>query len=171
MKVAGLWFVLLLAAASVAQTSSDGGWTRFSSEGGKFSALFPGAPEQNSTTEKGVVLHTVTLVDRPRVYMVLYSDYPEADGKLETTQRLNAERDGFLKGTTEGKLVAERQFKFKRGSTELPALEFTSETPTVTYKSVVVLDGTRVYFFCAGAVKGNDSTVQFERFLGSFQLQ
>jgi len=40
----------------------------------------------------------------------------------------------------------------------------------VNYKSVVVLDGRRVYFACAGSIKGNDSTSEFERFLGSFTL-
>jgi hypothetical protein len=101
---------------------------------------------------------------------VIYSDYPDADLELKTSARLAAEKDGFLKGLANGKLISEREFNFKRGDADLPALEFTAETDSVNYKSVVVLEGHRVYFACAGSIKGNDSTSQFERFLGSFTL-
>jgi hypothetical protein len=161
--------MLVLGIAAVAQTSSDG-WSKYSSDAGKFSVLVPAAPEESSATENGVQLHTFKILQRPRMYMVLYSDYPDADLALDTPTRLKAERDGFLKGVSGGKLVSEREFKFKRGATELPALEFTAETPNTTYKSLVILDGRRVYFICAGSIKGNDSTAQFERFLGSFAL-
>jgi hypothetical protein len=159
--------LLALAAAAIAQGAD---WNKYSDEPGKFSMLLPGQPEQSSSTEKGVVLHTFKLIVRPRLYMVIYSDYPEADAKLETTHRLQAERDGFIKGISDGRLISERQFTFKRNSEDLPALEFASETSKVNYKCVVILDGTRVYFLGTGALKGVDSTAEMERFLGSFKL-
>jgi len=161
--------VLMLAIAGWAQ-SGAAGWSKYSNDAGKFSMLVPGTPEESSSTSKGVLLHTFKVLQRPRLYLVIYSDYPDADLELKTSSRLAAERDGFLKGLTNGKLVSEREITFKRGNTELPALEFTSETETVNYKSMVVLDGRRVYFACAGSIKGNDSTSEFERFLGSFTL-
>ena len=162
--------LLLLGTISWGQSGENAGWSRYSHDGGKFSVMLPAAPEESSSTEKGVLLHTFKIIQRPRMYMVIYSDYPNADLKLEISTRLKAERDGFLNGVSDGKLISEREFKFKRGNTELPALEFTSETSNVTYKSLVILDERRVYFVCAGSVKGNDSTSQFERFLGSFTL-
>ena len=162
--------MMTLAAASWSQAGGNSGWNKFSSDGGKFSVMLPAAPDEGSSTEKGVLLHTFKVIQRPRMYMVIYSDYPNADLTLEISTRLKAERDGFLKGVSDGKLISEREFKFKRGNTGLPALEFTSETSNVTYKSLVILDERRVYFVCAGSVKGNDSTSQFERFLGSFTL-
>jgi len=165
----GICVLLALGIAACAQNGGDG-WSKYSNDGGKFSVMVPTQPQEGSKTEKGVLLHTFQMVQPPRMYMVLYSDYPEADLRLETPVRLRAERDGFLKGISEGKLVSEREFKFMRGSRELPALEFASETPKVNYKTMVILDGQRVYFICAGGLKGNDSTREFERFLGSFAL-
>jgi hypothetical protein len=161
--------VLMFALAGWAQ-SGGAGWSRYSSDAGKFSMLVPGTPDETSSTAKGVLLHTFKVLQRPRLYLVIYSDYPDADLELKTSARLDAERDGFIKGLTNGKLVSEREITFKRGDAELPALEFTAETDNVNYKSVVVLDGRRVYFACAGSIKGNDSTSEFERFLGSFTL-
>jgi hypothetical protein len=169
-KVIGFFLLLALAAAGVAQSSPGADWTRYSSEQGKFSMLVPGQPEQNSSVEKGVVLHTFKLLVRPRLYIVIYSDYPESDTKVEITQRLQAERDGFIKGLSDARLISERQFTFKRNSEDLPALEFTSETSNVNYKCVVILDRARVYFLGTGALKGVDSTAEMERFLGSFKL-
>jgi hypothetical protein len=162
--------LLLIGTVGRSQSGGNAEWSKYSNDGGKFSVVMPAAPEESSSSEKGVLLHTFKIIQRPRMYMVIYSDYPDADLKLEISTRLKAERDGFLRGVGDGKLVSEREFKFKRGNTELPALEFTSETNTVTYKSLVILDERRVYFVCAGSVKGNDSTSQFERFLGSFIL-
>lgn len=162
-------FLLLFSAAAWAQ-AGEAGWKKYSSEAGKFSMRVPGTPDESASTEKGVMLHTFKVLQRPRLYLVIYSDYPDADLELKASSRLAAERDGFIKGLTNGKLISEREITFKRGDTELPALEFTAETETVNYKSVVVLDGRRVYFACAGSIKGNDSTGEFERFLGSFTL-
>lgn len=162
-------FVLMFACAGWAQ-SGDAGWNKYSNDAGKFSMLVPGTPEETSSTAKGVMLHTFKVLQRPRLYLVIYSDYPDAELELQTSTRLAAEKDGFIKGLTNGRLISEREITFKRGDTELPALEFTAETDKVNYKSVVVIDGHRVYFACAGAIKGTDSTSEFERFLGSFTL-
>jgi hypothetical protein len=161
--------LLMIAVAGWAQ-SNNAAWSKYSNDTGKFSMLVPGTPEESSSTTKGVMLHTFKVLQRPRLYLVIYSDYPDADLELKTSTRLAAERDGFIKGLSNGKLISEREITFKRGDAELPALEFTAETDNVNYKSVVVLDGHRVYFACAGSIKGNDSTSDFERFLGSFSL-
>jgi hypothetical protein len=161
--------LLMLAVAGWAQSGQQG-WSKYSNDAGKFSMFVPGTPEETSSTAKGVLLHTFKVLQRPRLYLVIYSDYPDADLELKTAARLAAEKDGFLKGLSNGKLISEREITFKRGNTDLPALEFTAETDSVNYKSVVVLDGRRVYFACAGSIKGNDSTSEFERFLGSFTL-
>ena len=76
MKVAGVFVLFCLISVSFGQTGSDGGWTRFTSQAGKFSVLLPAQPHEDSATEKGVLLHTFTVLDRPRMFMMLYSDYP-----------------------------------------------------------------------------------------------
>jgi hypothetical protein len=169
-KKAVVFCLLLMIAVAGRAQSSDAGWSKYSNDAGKFSMLVPGTPEESSSTEKGVMLHTFKVLQRPRLYLVIYSDYPDADLELKTSTRLAAERDGFIKGLSNGKVVSEREITFKRGDAVLPALEFTAETDNVNYKSLVVLDGRRVYFACAGSIKGNDSTSEFERFLGSFTL-
>lgn len=161
-----LWVI----AAGLAQTAGDPGWVKYSNQEGKFSALFPVQPQESSTTEKGVVVHLIQVMQRPRAYMVVYSVYTPADLLMEMSARLKAEREGFLKGIDNGQLVSEREFKFKRGSQELPALEFTAEGPKVNYKCIVIIDGVRVYLVGFGSVKGNDSAVPMARFLESFTL-
>ena len=161
--------LLLIGTVGRSQSGGNAGWSKYSNDGGKFSVVMPAAPEESSSSEKGVLLHTFKIIQRPRMYMVIYSDYPDADLKLEISTRLKAERDGFLSGVSDENSFPNVNLS-SRGDTELPALEFTSETNTVTYKSLVILDERRVYFVCAGSVKGNDLTSQFERFLGSFTL-
>lgn len=106
--------VLMFALAGWAQ-SGEAGWSKYSNDAGKFSMLIPGTPEESSSTAKGVLLHTFKVLQRPRLYLVIYSDYPDADLELKTSTRLAAERDGFIKGLTNGKLVSERDITFKRG--------------------------------------------------------
>ena len=170
-RTLGWSICLCLLAAGLAQTTGDAGWVKYSSDEGKFSALFPAQPQVSSTnSDKGVVIHIAQLTQRPRAYMVLYSVYPPADLKLEMSYRLKAERDGFINGINGGQLVSEREFKFKRGSTDLPALEFTAEDRVGVYKCVVVIDGELVYLAGVGSAKGADSTVEIARFLGAFTL-
>jgi hypothetical protein len=164
-----LVILLVLGAAAWTQTGADG-WSRYTNSEAGFSVLMPAQPEESSRTEKGVVLQTFKVIQRPRLYLVIYSYYPDADLKLEISERLRMEKDGFINGLGDGKLISEREFKSKRGSADVPALEFTAETSNAIYKSLVLVDGHRVYFVCTGSVKGNDSTSQFERFLGSFKL-
>ena len=169
-RIWGICVLLAFTMAVRAQSGGGEGWSTYSNDAGKFSIMLPAAPAEGSTTEKGVLLHTFQVVQKPRIYMVLYSDYPDADLTLETATRLKLEKDGFLRGLS-GSLVSEREFKFKRGATELPAMDFTAETNSAIYKCVVVIDSHRVYFIGAGSIKGNDSTKEFERFLGSFSLK
>jgi hypothetical protein len=160
-----------LAAAGLAQ-SGDAGWVKFSSAEGRFSILFPAKPEESSSTEKGVVLHRFLVAQPPVMYMALYTDYPQDVEGLSPTVRLQAERDGLLKGLKGGKLISEEPFKFKRGNTDLPALRFSAESADRSdhFKCIVVLDGARAYFLGVGNFKGSDTTTQVERFLGSFKL-
>jgi hypothetical protein len=127
-KLLAVCALMALAAMGWGQSGGNAGWSKYSNDGGKFSVMLPATPDESSSAEKGILLHTFQVIQRPRMYMVIYSDYPDADLKLETSTRLKAERDGFLKGVSDGKVVSEREFKSKRGNTELPALEFTSET-------------------------------------------
>src|SRR3954468_6314566 len=90
--------LLVIGVAAWSQTAGEPAWTKYSHDGGKFSVTLPGQPEENSKSQNGVQLHTFQLVQRPRMYMVIYSDYPEGDLKLETSRRLRLEQEGFLKG-------------------------------------------------------------------------
>ena len=58
--------VLMFALAGWAQ-SGEAGWSKYSSDAGKFSMLVPGTPEETSSTAKGVLLHTFKVLQRPRL--------------------------------------------------------------------------------------------------------
>jgi hypothetical protein len=157
-----LWLVI----AAAAQGQS---WKPYSNQPGSFSVMLPADPTETSRNDDGVMLHTFKVTRLPRqIYMVIYSDYPIRDFKMSPTARLNAERDEFVKHG--GRLISEHAFKFRRGSSELPALEFYSESGGFLYKSLAILDGSRVYFVCAGMAQEMNPTGRFKLFFDSFTL-
>lgn len=168
---ASLSLFVLLVSSLLAQSGGSGDWSKYSSPEGKFSVLLPGEPKHSTSTENGAVLNNFELLQSPLIYMIVFSDYPSATLEKPIDVRLNAERDSFVKGLS-ANVQSEKRFKFQKGSHELPALQFVSDSakPNANFKCVVVLDGTRVYFIGVGSLKGYDSTVQMDKFLDSFKL-
>jgi hypothetical protein len=160
----------LAMAAPDALAQNPGGWMHFSHDAGRFTVLVPARPTESSRNESGTAVSTFRAVHGPMVFAIVIVDYPPSAYDVE--DRLGSERDGFLTGS-KGRLRAERRTSHRRGSTDLPGLEFTSDAPErdANYRCRVFLDGDRVYFLLAGSPKGHDATVDMARFLDSFQVR
>ncbi len=164
--VVAVW-AFLLSSAFAQQPNS--GWIRYSNDPGRFSVLLPTSPEEGTSEEKNVTLHTFTLKQTGIIYLIVFSDYPDADLKLDMDTRLAGERDAFLK-TLNATLISEKRFTASRGAAQIPATEFTADNPSGTFKCKVFIDGRRMYMLGIGNRKGVDSAAEAARFLDSFQL-
>ena len=144
-------------------------WIRYSISDRKLSVLFPAPPSENLKTENGIVYHVVQLLQSPRMYILTYSDEPQRDLNYDVGARIKQERDDFLKGV-DSYLVSQRDVKVKRGSAELPALEFIAQSSQATYKCILGIDNAGKYMVAFGSLNGADSTAQMKRFLESLNL-
>lgn len=146
-----------------------GGWVRFKSELGRFSVLMPEIPVEKpgTTTQSPHGPYTTTLLvvrDATSVYLIGWVDYaPEFNFNRQA--ELEANRDNFIKGI-EGKLVTTRTTVIDGYS----AIEFVAETADRTFKSRVYLVGRRPYQIVIGSPKGQDDSVNANRFFNSFKV-
>ena len=171
-----LLLMVLASSLSVFAQQQNQSWIEYSSPEGRFSALFPAEPEQQTKTGtsplmKGpFTLHIYSWTNKSVFLGVAYVDYdPEfrfsVDGELEANQ------NNFLK-EAEGKLVSSKKIQFERAPGDtLPALEFSGEASYATFRGVVVVDGQRVYQWTAGTRKDYDGAAMMEKFLSSFKLK
>jgi hypothetical protein len=168
MRAAVVGFALLALATSVAAQPGA-----YSSDEGKFTVKFPGAPKVTEQTAKSAigelkVTAAVYANSDGSLFMVSYTDFPVAATKNHTTL-LDGIRD-HVKGST-GKLVGdEKNLTF--GADKLPYREFVvdKDKPKQRIKCRVILRGERVYQLLvigpADFAGGKEATA----FLESFEL-
>jgi hypothetical protein len=146
-----------------------GGWVGFTSEPGRFSVLLPEVPvEKPATTTQSehgpYTTHLFIVRDATSVYLLAWVDYaPEFNFNRQA--ELEANRDNFIKGIN-GKLVTTRTTIIDGYS----AIEFVAETADRTYKSRVYIVGRRPYQIVIGSPKGQDDSVNVNRFFNSFKV-
>ena len=146
-----------------------GGWVRFTSETGRFSVLMPEIPvEKPGTTTQGehgpYTTHLLVVRDATSVYLIGWVDYaPEFNFNRQA--ELEANRDNFIKGI-KGKLLTTRPTTIDGYS----AIEFVAETADRTFKSRVYMVGRRPYQIVIGSPKGQDDSVNLNRFFNSFKI-
>jgi hypothetical protein len=146
-----------------------GGWTAFNSEAGRFSVLMPETPDVKSPTttqsEHGpYTTHMFIVRDATSVYLIAWVDYaPEFNFNRQA--EMEANRDNFIKGIN-GRLVTTRTTSIDGYS----AIEFVAETADRTFKSRVYIVGRRPYQIVIGSPKGQDDSVNANRFFNSFKV-
>ncbi len=166
MRAAVVGFVVVAFAGAVG--GQPGGHT---SEEGKYTAKFPGAPKLKSETTKSAVgeltVHIATYATSDAsTYMVSYTDFPPAATKKENHGTLfDGIRDG-VKGK-DGK-IAGTEKELAIGPDKLPGREFTVEKGKQRIRYRVILNGSRVYQIAViGAesfTTGKDATAFFDSF-------
>lgn len=146
-----------------------GGWVGFTSEAGRFSVLVPEKLDEKpaTTTQSEHGLYTTHLFigrDATSVYLIAWVDYaPEFNFNRQA--ELEANRDNFIKGI-KGQLVTTRTTTIDGYS----VVEFVAETTDRTFKSRVYLVGRRPYQIVIGSPKGQDDSVNVNRFFNSFKI-
>lgn len=162
----GLAGLLLLVVSTVvtAQEEAPPPWARFEPEGGGFSILMPGKPQETITKRPAFTLHSYTVTMGRGIYVASYSDYTP-DAKLDPATALIQNRDKFNKSFY-ATLVSSREITVD-GHT---GLEFTSESPAVNLKSQLFLIGKRLIQTATMVYKDVDQTTSVNRFFESFKF-
>ena len=146
----------------------NGGWVNFSSEDGRFSVLMPDTPTDKTETVDSAhgpyTTHLFIVKDTASVYLIGWVDY-DPSFNFNRQAELEANRDNFVKGIS-AKLVSTRPTMIDGYS----AIEFTAETDDRVFKSRVYMVGRRPYQIVIGSPKGQDDSVNVNRFFNSFKV-
>jgi hypothetical protein len=152
--------LLFLAAPAAAQPKGE----KYSPEGGRFTVRFPGKPKESPKTldspvgDLKVFIATYALADGS-VFMVSYTDFPEATVKPENTKTLfDGVRDKLKE--KDGKIIADAEVEV--GPDKLPGRDIEIEKGKQRMRFRVVLRGVRLYQVAAIGSKafatGKDAT-------------
>ena len=131
-----------------------------------FSALFPKAPDKETTTENGVDMTTYSAVVDGKMCIVLAANYHYVINADEETV---ASRDNFAKGVS-AKVGTSKRVTFPRGETLLPAMEFDAESDRYSFRSLIVIEGSWAYMVAGGAPKPDIDTAALVACLRGFTL-
>lgn len=154
--------VVALALAPVAQAE----WAKHDVPEFAFSASFPKVPERETSTENGVTLNTYAAVLDGAMCLVMAADYPYVINPDEETI---ASRDNFAKGIS-GKVTTSKRTKYARGATQLEAMEFDAVSDTYTFRSLIVIEGSRAYMVAGGVPNADTDKAELEACLRGFAL-
>ena len=152
-----------------ANVPDDGGWVRFTSESGRFTVLMPEIPTEKPETvqsEHGpYTTHLFVVRDTKSVFLIGWVDY-DPSFNFSPQHELEANRDNFVKG------INARLLNTRTTTVDgYQAIEFTAETEDKIFKSRVYMVGRRPYQIVIGSAKGDDDTVNTNRFFNSFKVR
>lgn len=147
---------------------NNGAWARFTSEAGHFSVLMPGTPTDKVETVDSphgpYTTHLFVLKDPRNVYLIGWVDYdPSFNFNRQAEMELN--RDNFVNGL-KATLLSSRPLTIDGYS----AIEFTAETSETIFTSRVYMVGRRPYQIVIGSKRGEDDSVNVDRFFNSFKV-
>jgi hypothetical protein len=146
----------------------NGGWVSFNSDEGRFTVLMPEIPtDKTETTDSAhgpYTTHLFVVRDTTSVYLIGWVDY-DPSFNFNRQAELEANRDNFVKGI-KAKLLTSRPTMIDGYS----AIEFTAETEDRIFKSRVYMVGRRPYQIVIGSPKGEDDSVNVNRFFNSFKV-
>jgi hypothetical protein len=153
---------------STPPVASNGTWTKFTSDEGRFSVVMPGVPEDKVETKPSdhgpYTTRLFILRNQEHVFLIGYVDYdPSFNFNLQAELEMN--RDNFIKGLGVT-LLTTRSLKIDGYS----VLEFTAEGPQKIFTSRVYMVGRRPYQLVIGSPKGADDSVNINRFFNSFKV-
>lgn len=157
-----LGLVLALAMTPAAQA----GWVQHNAPEFGFSAIFPKAPAQETTTEDGVKMMTFAAAVNGAMCIVIAADYPYV---INADDETVASRDNFAKGVT-AKVSTSKRIKVARGITQLEAMIFDAESATYKFRSMIVIEGSRAYQIAGGVPIPDGDTAELDACIGGFVL-
>ena len=153
----------------VGQQRSTNPWVKFTSEPGRFSALLPVQPTQQTETTPSdhgdYTTHMFVARSGSNIYIVAWVDY-DPSFQFRPNNELDANRDNFIRGL-KATLVSSHNLKLNG----YQALEFTAETTEATFKSRVFIVGRRPYQLVVRTDKGLEDKENATRFFESFTVQ
>jgi hypothetical protein len=155
--------LLLSAAAPLAAFQATPKWITFSPPKGGFSILMPAEPKEETDSKTDFTSHLYSASTDNAIYLAGFGDYAPSV-RLDVQGELAANRDNFIKGLPQAKLLSSRNVTLE----EHPGIEFTGENSQARFKSRIYLIGNRVYQIVALEFVGKDDTENVNRFFSSF---
>lgn len=172
------WFVFVLLAVLLggcdgATEQKDLEWLNFESESGRFSVLFPGAPDEqveSVQTAIGVIETQFFMVtQRDLAYSVNLADYPpEMIAAGDTQQMLDGARDGAVSNVN-GELLEEKELTL--GGYPGRELKVRVEEEGIVVRARIYLVNERLYVIQAMSKERLASSEDIDKFLDSFELK
>lgn len=136
----------VLAATAIAGTAAlAADWIEYKSTKYGFSVSVPVPPREHNSTLRTVEVHIFTVGDETAFCTVQVSDYPDPidDAELART------RDVYLLRMS-GTMTTSLRRTLSRGEEKLPAIEFDFSGPTMFVRTIIAIDGKRVYQVSSG---------------------
>lgn len=163
-----LALLIVAGAVSAQEHSSEGrGWTRFTSEPGRFSVLVPSPPTEKVETQQSphgpYTTHLFSVSSDDTLFVVAWVDY-DPGFNFGVQAELNANRDNFVKNSGLKLTGTTKQITLDGN----PGIEFTAEGGNALVKSRVYIVGRRPYMLIALSRTGDLS--DGDRFLTSLEV-
>lgn len=154
----------LVAAVSMAGTALAE-WSEFKLEKFGFAVTLPDKPREINQKVGAVDLHSFVVGNEAAFCNVSVSDYATAidDSLLAQTRDIYIQR-------MFGKMTATARRTLSRGEVKLPAIEFDMESPSLVVRSIIAIDGDRVYQVSSGIPPVDGNRDSMERCVRSFKL-
>lgn len=155
-----------LAIVSTGAAAAQKEWGQVEEKALGYSAVFPEAPKPDVRVEQGVTVKSNVGTAPGMLCLVEMGDYGQ---HIDAPAELAASRDNFVNGV--GATVStQKRTSFQRDSVSLPALEFDASNPTIKFRSIIVVDGQRVYQVTGGMPKEGGNEANLEHCVRGFRL-
>jgi len=158
--------LMVFATAIAAAPSALAGWVIHEVPELGFAGLFPKTPALEATSENGVSISRFAGANVGAMCLVVVGDYPVA---VDPDAQTVASRDDFAKGV-KAKITSSGRITFPRGTVNLPAMEFEAASATLAFRSMIIIDGARVYQVAAGVPIPDGDTAEMDACIRGFRL-
>lgn len=172
MRAASIALLLIVGVVS-AEPKKPPKPVEYTSEAGRYRAVFPGKPSEDSkeiATPSGNVPTTTERADAGRELMlaITFADYPEGFKDLTAKTILDGVRDG-LKGV-DGKVASDAEVTLMRDGEKFDGRELKIEAGSKAIRCRTFLVGRRLYQVMATGTKSAVGSKLADDFLKSFEL-
>lgn len=148
----------LVLALAVGGTASAAGWMQHNAPDKGFQAVFPKAPKVEDTTQDGVKMTSYAASAAGALCIVIAADYPYV---INPDTETVASRDNFAKGVS-AKVTTSKRIKFPRGATQLEAMAFDAASDKYTFRSLIIIEGSRAYQIAGGVPIPDGDTAELD---------
>jgi hypothetical protein len=178
-------FAVLVAAPALAEAP----WIPVESNVGRYVAMFPQTPQRSESTGRsdgakyGFPAGSVVANRLENMFLkagdaIFYSAFLRYIGEgmdpgrvlFASEAELRSNRDNFVNGLTDARLVSSTNIVYERGGPKFPGIEFTCQTPTYVFVGRFFVAGNDVFGIIHGRPKGQESIVETQRFLSSLEI-